>query len=155
MRLREAKWLPQVTCQATESTMNHRSIFPEEAEFSTTPRTFSFVWVQRAKLPALVIPKVRSNAEGSYVGLPSGNSPSCCSVDKSCLTLCDPTDWSPPGFLSFNISSWSLLRLTSIESVMPSNHLILCRPLLLLPSIFPSIRVFSSESVLHTRWPKY
>ena len=52
-------------------------------------------------------------------------------------------------------NSQSLLKLTSTESVMPSNHLILCRPLLLLPSIFPSIRVFSSESVLHIRWPKY
>ena len=50
---------------------------------------------------------------------------------------------------------WSLLKLTSIESVMPSNHLILCHPLLLLPSMFSSIRVFSSESVLHIRWPKY
>ena len=48
-----------------------------------------------------------------------------------------------------------LLRVMSIESVMPSNHLILCCPLLLLPSVFPSIRVFSSESVLHIRWPKY
>ena len=52
-------------------------------------------------------------------------------------------------------TSLSLLRLMSIESVMPSNHLILCCPLLLLPSIFPSIRVFSNESVLHIRWPKY
>ena len=52
-------------------------------------------------------------------------------------------------------NSQSLLRLMSIESVMPSNHLILCRPLLLLPSIFPSIRVFSNESTLHIRWPKY
>ena len=52
-------------------------------------------------------------------------------------------------------NSWSLLRLTSIESVMPSNHLVLCRPLLFPPSIFPSIRVFSNESVLHIRWPKY
>ena len=52
-------------------------------------------------------------------------------------------------------NSRSLLKLTSIESVMPSNHLILCCPLLLLPSIFPSIRVFSNESVLHIRWPKY
>ena len=52
-------------------------------------------------------------------------------------------------------NSWSLLKLTSIESVMPSSHLILCRPLLLPPSIFPSIRVFSNESVLHIRWPKY
>ena len=51
--------------------------------------------------------------------------------------------------------SWSLLKLMSIKSVMPSNHLILCRPLLLLPSIFPSIRVFSNESALRIRWPKY
>ena len=52
-------------------------------------------------------------------------------------------------------NSWSLLKLMSIDSVMPSKYLILCCPLLLLPSIFPSIRVFSSESVLHIRWPKY
>ena len=52
-------------------------------------------------------------------------------------------------------NSWSLPKLMSIELVMPSNHLILCRPLLLLPSIFPSIRVFSNESALHIRWPKY
>ena len=51
--------------------------------------------------------------------------------------------------------SWSLLKLMSIDLVMPSNHLILCHPLLLLPSIFPSIRVFSSKLVLHIRWPKY
>ena len=56
--------------------------------------------------------------------------------------------------LSFTIS-WSLLKLMSIELVMPPNHLILCRPLLLLPSIFPSIRVFSNESALHIVWPKY
>ena len=53
------------------------------------------------------------------------------------------------------INSWSLLKLMSIESVMPSNHLILCPPFLLPPSIFPSIRVFSNESVLHIGWPKY
>ena len=56
--------------------------------------------------------------------------------------------------LSFTISQ-SLLKLMSIESVMPSNHLMLCCPLLLLPSIFPSIKVFSNESALHIRWPKY
>ena len=56
--------------------------------------------------------------------------------------------------LSFTIS-WSLLKLMSIESVMPSNHLILCHPLLLLPSIFPSIRISSSESALHIRWSEY
>ena len=52
-------------------------------------------------------------------------------------------------------NSWSLLRLMSIKVVMPSNHLLLCYPLLLLPSIFPSIRVFSNETALHIRWPKY
>ena len=57
-------------------------------------------------------------------------------------------------FLSIT-NSWSLLKLVSIESVMPSNHLILCCPLLLLPLIFPSIRIFSNESVLHIKWPKY
>ena len=59
---------------------------------------------------------------------------------------------STPGFTAI-INSWSLLKLMSIESVMPSNHLILCRPLLLLPPIFPRIRVFSNESSLHIRWP--
>ena len=52
-------------------------------------------------------------------------------------------------------NSWSLLKLMSIETMMPSNHLIICHPLLFLPSIFPSIRIFSNESVLHIRWPKY
>ena len=60
----------------------------------------------------------------------------------------------PWAFLSIT-NSWSLLKLMSIKSVMPSNHLILCCPFHLLPSIFPSIRVSSSESVLHIRWPKY
>ena len=65
------------------------------------------------------------------------------------------TPWTAPYQASLSITnSWSLLKLMSIELVMPSNHLILCRPLLLLPSIFPSIRVFSNESVLHIRWPK-
>ena len=66
------------------------------------------------------------------------------------------TPWTAVCQASLSINnSQSLLKLISIESVMPSNHLILCRPILLLPSIFPSIRVFSKESVLHIRWPKY
>jgi len=66
------------------------------------------------------------------------------------------TPWTAAHQASLSITnSWSLLKLMSIESVMPSNHLILCRPLLLLPSIFPTIRVFSNESVLCIRWPKY
>ena len=64
--------------------------------------------------------------------------------------------WTAPCQASLSITnSQSLLKLISIESVIPSSHLILCRPLLLLPSIFPSIRVFSNESALHIRWPKY
>ena len=66
------------------------------------------------------------------------------------------TPWTAACQASLSITnSWSLPRLMSIESVMPSNHFILCCRLLLLPSIFPSIRVFSNESVLHIRWPKY
>ena len=66
------------------------------------------------------------------------------------------TPWTAARQASLSITnSQSLLKLTSIASVMPSNHLILCRSLFLLPLIFPSMRVFSSESVLHIRWPKY
>ena len=73
----------------------------------------------------------------------------------SCVQLF-ATPWTAARHASLSIpSSQSLLRLMSIKSVMPSNHLILCCPLLLLPSIFPKIRVFSKESVLCTRWPKY
>ena len=76
------------------------------------------------------------------------------SVAQSCPTLCNPMNCSTPG-LTVHHHSRSLLKLMSIESVMPSNHLILCHPLLLPPSIFPSIRVFSKESVLCIRWPNY
>ena len=66
------------------------------------------------------------------------------------------TPWTAAGQASLSITnSRSLLKLLSIESVMPSNHLILCHPLLLLPSIFPNLRVFSNELVLCIRWPKY
>ena len=78
----------------------------------------------------------------------------CCSVAQSCPTLCNPMDCSTPGFPGHH-NSQSLFKLMSIKSVMPFNHLILCCPLFLLPSIFPIIRVFSKESVLHIRWPKY
>ena len=94
-----------------------------------------------------------------------------CEVTQSCPTLCDPVDCSPPGSsvhgilqvrilewiaVSFSRGSsqpWSLLKFMSIESVMLSNHLILCHPLLLLPSIFPSIRVFPKELALCIRQP--
>ena len=76
------------------------------------------------------------------------------SVTQSCPTLCDPMNCSTPG-LPVHHQLPGSLRPTSIESVMPSSHLILCRPLLLLPPIPPSNRVFSSESTLRMRWPKY
>ena len=76
------------------------------------------------------------------------------SVSHSCPTLCDFMDCSTPGF-PVHTKSRSILKLKSIESMMPSNHLILCCPLLIPPSIFSSIRVFSYESVLHIRWQKY
>ena len=83
----------------------------------------------------------------AHLGLKSFG-PSCC-----CPTLCNPRAAALQTSLSFTIS-WSLLKLMFIESVMPSNHLIVCYPLLL-PLIFPSIRVFSNESALRIRWPKY
>ena len=76
------------------------------------------------------------------------------SVSQSCTTLCDPTDCSTPGLcVRHQLPEFTLLM--SIESEMPSNHLILCRPLLLLPSVFSSIMVFSSKSTLCIKWPKY
>ena len=78
------------------------------------------------------------------------------SVQSLSHVLLFVTPWTAVLQASLSITnSWSLLKLMSIESVMPSNHLILCLPLLLLPSIFPSIRVFPNEPVLHIRWPKY
>ena len=78
-------------------------------------------------------------------------------VQFSCSVVFDSAaPWPTAHEASLSITnSWSLLKLMSIESVMPSNHLILCRLLLFLPSLFPSIRVFSKESVLRIRWPKY
>ena len=110
--------------------------------------------------------------EGKYYGLcpPLGTEPElqdfklaitfeeefccCCSVANMCPTLCDPMDCSTPGSPVL-LHLLEVLTLMSVESVMPSNHPILCHPLLLPPSIVPSIRVFSNESVLCIRWPKY
>ena len=79
-----------------------------------------------------------------------------CSVQSLSHVWLFATPWTAACQASLSITkSWSLLKLMCIELVMPSNHLILCHPLLLLPSLFPSIRVFSNESVLHIRRPKY
>ena len=76
------------------------------------------------------------------------------SVAQSCPTLCDTVNQSSQASLSIT-NYWSSLKLMSIKSVMPSSHLILCHPLLLLPPIPPNLRVFSNESTLRMRWPKY
>ena len=78
----------------------------------------------------------------------------CCSVPQSSLTLCNPMACSTPGSTSFAISQ-SLLKLMSSESIIPFNYLVLCHPILLLTSIFPSSRVFSKKSSLHISWPNY
>ena len=78
------------------------------------------------------------------------------SVTRSCPTLCDPMDCSTPGFpVLHRFPEFAQTHVPWVSEVMPSNRLILCRPLLLLPSTFPSIRVYSNESVLCIRWPKY
>ena len=92
--------------------------------------------------------------KNSETSVPINSSVQLSSVAQSCPTLCDPMDRSTPG-LPVHHQFLEFTQTHPIESVMPSNHLILCRPLLLLPSIFPSIRVFSNESALCIRWPKY
>ena len=78
----------------------------------------------------------------------------CCSISKSYPTPWDPKDCSTPGFPVLH-SLLELAKFVFTESGMPSNHLILCLPLLLLPSIFPTIKIFSDELAVHIRWPKY
>ena len=86
--------------------------------------------------------------------LPEGRSHQFSSVTQLCPTLCNPTDCSTPGF-PVHHQLLEFAQTHSIESVMPSNHLILCQPLLLLSSIFPRLRGFFNESVLRIRWPRY
>ena len=111
------------------------------------PRCCQPPWWSSAFFPGLSI------ARDVHLHVTSGRSDCVQSLSRVRL-FAPPWTAARQASLSFPVS-WSLLKLLSTESVMPSNHLILCRRLLLLPSIFPSIRVFSSESVLHIRWPKY
>ena len=104
-----------------------------------------------SRKPLAIQPLRRGSMQATSTG---SDSTLFSSVTQLCPTLCHPMNCSMPGFLTIT-NSWGVFKLMSIELVMSSNHLILCHPLLLPPSIFPSIRVFSSESVLHIRWPKY
>ena len=97
--------------------------------------------------------KVLTQGNNLLLQIQSSECNICCSVTKLCL-FATPWTAARQASLSFTVSL-SLLKLMSIESVMPSNHLILCRPLLLLPSIFPNIRIIYGESALRIRWPKY
>ena len=112
----------------------------------------SYTWSQGLAKHRFLTSQCRKNlVRGKVIGFVI-----CCSVAKSCQTLCNPINYNTPGFpvlLSFTIF-WSLLRLMSIELEMPCNHLILCCPSP--PALyFPSIRVFSSESALCVRWLKF
>ena len=133
---------------------------------TTEPVQVSQCWV-RNYWSGLPNPGIWSTAPSSWrCYCPQQNTNSFTSVSEITVTFEDSvqllscvqlfvTPWTAARQASLSITnSWSLLKLMSIESVMPSNHLILCRPLLLLPSIFPSITIFSNESVLHIRWPK-
>ena len=103
------------------------------------------MWKRRNYIQRVIVSKVLNDMEQQFS-----------SVQSLSRVRLFATPWTAAFQASLSITnSQSLPKLMSIESVMPSNHLILCRPLLLLPSTFPSIRVFSNESVLHIRWPVY
>ena len=127
------------------------SLLPVTAEiYGSTLCLWVWPWNLFAVVSSIHIPTQTWNVSAPGVALASVQ---FSSVAQLCPTLCDPKNCTP-GLLSIT-NSRSPPKPMSIESVMPSNYLIFCRPLLLLPSIFPSIRVFSNESVLRIRWPKY
>ena len=101
-----------------------------------------------------MVKRISSKRKHEILSVFKNHSDYCCSVTQSCPTLATPWTAACLAFLSSITNSRSLLKLMSIESVMPSNHFVLCHPLHLLPSIFPIIRVFSNEAVLRIRWPK-
>ena len=134
---------------------------------SWAPKNWYFQIVLKKTLESLLVCKEikpvnsKENQPWIVIGRTDAEAPILCPPDASSVQslsrvrLC-ATPWTAARQASLSItSSWSLPKLMSINQVMPSNHLILCHPLLLLPSIFPSIRVFSNESALCIRWPKY
>ena len=139
-------------------TCSHKQLFrdPWSSGLVSHPRTFQTGSVSENSLfsvsgDGFLTLSLRVSSGGT-AALPVSSV--CVLAAQSCLTLCDPTDCAHQASLSIT-NSRSPPKPTSVESVMPSNHLILCGPLLLLPSIFPSIRVFCNESVLRTVWSKY
>ena len=125
-----------------------------ESRLKTSGRAVSDCKQQAPCLEARGEVRFRATCRSAVLSFARLASSCCCSVAKSCLTHCDLMGCSMPGFPVLTIS-WSLPKFISIESVMLSNHLILCQLPLLLPSVFPSARVFSNEMALRIRWPKY
>ena len=127
---------------------------------SSLSHTANSHWLSILHMLAYMFPRYSLHLSHSLLPTPPPCVPYVCisiqfsSVAQSCLTLFDPMGCSTPGFPVHHQLPGSP-KLMCIESVMPSSHFILCHALLLLPSIFPSIRVFSNESALHIRWPKY
>ena len=105
-------------------------------------------------LSSVNLPSPHSSSLSSLSAVGGEGRSCCCSVTQSCPIFAIPWTTAHQASLSFTISQ-SLRKLMSIESVMPSNHLVLCHSLLLLPSVFPSIKVFSNDSTLRIRWAKY
>ena len=108
-------------------------------------RVFSSTTIQRHKF----FSALPSSLPGSHNCTQLLERPCCCSFSQSCPTLCDPMDCSMPGFSVLHLPEFAQIHVHRV-----SDHLILCNPLLLLPSVFPSISVFSNESALRIRWPK-
>ena len=136
----------------------HPAISSSVIPFSSCPQSLpasgSFPMSQLLILHVVQHSQVRRKSSCPFSLTLRPHSTDCCLAAQSCPTLHDPRDCSMPGLPILHYP-WSLLKLMSIESVMPSNHLILCHLLSLLPSIFPSIRVFSNELALCIRWPKH
>ena len=148
------------------------SVFRASLELILSPKTshlqgpvlsfFFFFWLQlggcfltRNQIQGPVLEILTTGLPGKSQGPALVSSCCWCSVAKSSLTICNPMDFSTPGSPLSSTVSQSLLKFMSIESLMLSKHLIICCPLLLLNSIYPSIRVFSNKSAFHIRWPNY
>ena len=141
----------------------HQNLICWLSPTATLEQSLRAIWVADSQAAVLILPQIKLNSQLSsstsffsrheYGTFVTVNKAIFSSVAQSCPTLCDPMNHGTPGSLS-TTNSRSLLKLMSIEWVMPSSHLILCHPLLL-PPIPPSIRVFSNESALRMRWPNY
>ena len=166
MKERSRAWWPlqwSPACYGLHSVLGGLEILPtsmlssirKKAVAELILKKFQILWVLQGRMPPSSVTSEGGGVTCSF-GSSFGSFPTFSSVQSLSHVRLFATPWIAARQASLSITnSWSSPRLTSIESVMLSNHLILCRPLLLLPPIPPSIRVFSNESTLHMRWPKY